>query len=133
MDTKPAIRYAKIMLGKHTLTAAVLIHASILAPSAWAHAKLVVAEPKAEAIVSVAPAAIRLQFNDQVELPFSKVKLVDAKEVSIEALAILPDQANPKALLATMPPLAAGVYRVLWSTVTRDGHKVKGEYSFSVK
>lgn len=133
MDTKPAIRFAKIMLGKHTLTAAVMIHASILAPSAWAHAKLIVAEPKAEAIVSVPPAAIRLQFNDHVELPFTKVRLVDAKEANFEALAITLDQANPKALLATMPPLPPGGYRVVWSTVTRDGHKVKGEYSFTVK
>lgn len=133
MNTNRAIGYARIMLGKRTLTAAVMIHASILAPSAWAHAKLIVAEPKAEAIVSVAPAAIRLQFNDQVELPFSKVKLIDAKDASIDALAILPDQADPKALVATLPPLPAGVYRVLWSTVTRDGHKAKGEYAFSVK
>ncbi len=115
------------------LAAAVAAGSTLLAAPAWAHAKLVAAEPKAAAVLSAAPATIRLQFNDHVELPFCRVKLVSAKDAVIEALAIVPDQNEPKAFIATLPPVPAGEYRLVWSAITRDGHKVKGEYAFSVK
>lgn len=121
------------MKAKYIVSSAVLLLASALASSAWAHAKLVVAEPKAGSTVAAAPGEIRLQFNETLEAPFSKIKLVDAKDAVIEPSAVAVDKDNPKMLVATVPALAAGTYRVQWSTVTRDGHKVKGEYSFSVK
>lgn len=120
-------------LTKAICNAALLLAAAGLAPAAWAHAKLIAAEPKAEATVAAPPARIRLQFNDHVELPFSKIKLVGAKEATIEAGPIGLDQGDTRTLVASVPPLPAGQYRVVWSTVTRDGHKVKGEYAFSVK
>lgn len=46
---------------------------------------------------------------------------------------IAADPADAKALIATTPGLHPGGYRVQWTTVTRDGHKVKGEFSFRVK
>ena len=120
-------------MNKYLAHLLLLAAATVIAPAAWAHAKLIAAEPKAEATVATAPATIRLQFNDVVELPFSKIKLVDTREATIEAAAIALDHTDPKTLVATVPTLPAGLYRVVWSTVTRDGHKVKGEYSFTVK
>jgi methionine-rich copper-binding protein CopC len=32
-----------------------------------------------------------------------------------------------------VPTLAAGAYKAQWSTVGHDGHRVKGELSFTVK
>jgi len=43
------------------------------------------------------------------------------------------DKDNPRLLVASMPALPVGAYRVQWSAMTRDGHKVKGEYAFNVK
>jgi methionine-rich copper-binding protein CopC len=133
MDIKTAPRFTDILFNKTAFAAALLLQACLLAPSAWAHAKLVAADPVAQAALAAPPATIRLQFNDNVELPFSKIKVVDVKDAATEALAIKLDAAEPKALIATMPALPSGSYRVIWSTVTRDGHKVKGEYAFSVK
>jgi methionine-rich copper-binding protein CopC len=99
---------------------AVLVLASALAPGAGSN-------------LASAPKEIRLQFSDNVELPFSKIKLLNANDAPIEASAIALDKGNPRALVATLPALTSGVYRVRWSTVTRDGHKVKGEYSFTIK
>ena len=121
------------MQTKQVLRVALLAATAVFAQAAWAHAKLIAAEPKAEATLATAPATIGLRFNDAVELTFSKIKLVDSKEATIETGPIGLDHADPKTLLATVPALPAGLYRVLWSTVTRDGHKAKGEYSFSVK
>jgi methionine-rich copper-binding protein CopC len=121
------------MKNKHLASIAALLLGSILASSALAHAKLQASEPKAGATVAAAPAEIKLQFNEALELPFSKIKLVDARDAIIEPTAVALDKADPKAMVATLPALPAGPYRVLWSTMTRDGHKVKGEYSFTVK
>lgn len=100
---------------------------------ALAHTKLESSMPQANAVVATAPTQVRLQFSDPLELPFSKVKLVDEKGAVIETSRIVVDGADPKALVATVPALRSGAYRVQWSTVTRDGHKVKGEFAFRVK
>ncbi len=133
MNINLELRATPILSGRYALAATVLLLAALLTPPAQAHAKLLAAEPKAEAVLAAAPAAIRLKFNDEVELQLSKVKLLDAKDVNIDALALVKDKADPKTLVATMPPLQVGGYRVQWAIVTRDGHKVKGEYAFTIK
>lgn len=105
----------------------------VLGAPALAHTKLESSTPQANAVVATAPTQVRLQFSDPLELPFSKVKLVDEKGTVLEPSKIAVDGANPKALVATVPALRSGAYRVQWSTVTRDGHKVKGEFAFRVK
>lgn len=115
------------------LTAAATAVAAIAAPAALAHTRLESAQPAANSIVSPAPAQVRLQFSDPLELPFSKVKLVDEKGAVVDAAKVAVDPADPRTLIATTPGLHAGAWRVQWSTVTRDGHKVKGEFGFRVK
>jgi methionine-rich copper-binding protein CopC len=118
---------------KMLLGAAAAAISTLSAPAALAHTKLEASAPQANSVVSPAPAQVRLQFSDPLELPFSKIKLIDAKGAVVEPSKIAVDPGNPKALIATMPGLHAGAYRVQWSTVTRDGHKVKGEFSFQVQ
>ena len=119
------------MNNRYLATAA--LAAAIFAPAALAHTKLESSSPQANSVVSPAPAQVRLQFSDPLELPFSKIKLVDEQGTVVEPAKIVIDPANPKAMIATTPGLHAGAYRVQWSTVTRDGHKVKGEFGFRVK
>lgn len=118
---------------KHVLLALGTAAAALAAPAVLAHAKLQSSQPAANSTVSPAPAQVRLQFNEPLELPFSKVKLVDEKGAVVEAAKLAADPADAKALIATTPGLHAGAYRVQWTTVTRDGHKVKGEFPFRVK
>lgn len=115
------------------LAAAVAVVGLLATSTASAHAKLEASSPQANAIVSPAPGQVRLQFSEQLELPFSKVKLTDEKGVVVEPSKTTLDDANPKVLVATVPTLHAGTWRVQWSTVTRDGHKVKGQFDFRVK
>lgn len=107
--------------------------AALAMPAAQAHTRLEASTPQANSVLAAAPAQVRLQFSDPLELPFSKIKLVDDKGAVLAPASIALDPANPKALVATVPGLHAGAYRVQWSTVTRDGHKVKGEFAFRVK
>lgn len=118
---------------KYMLTAVAMLMASTATSLAYAHAKLEGSIPKANAIVAPAPKEVRLQFNEPLEMAFSKIKLVDGKGVAIQPLKVDLDKADAKVMVASIPALPAGPYRVQWTTLTRDGHKVKGEFSFQVK
>ncbi len=115
---------------KHCLALAAMTLAST---GAFAHAKLEASSPPAGTLVAPALKEVRLQFNEPLELTFSKITLVDPKGVAVGPLKVARDKSDPKAMIAALPPLYAGPYRVQWTTVTRDGHKVKGEFAFQVK
>ena len=106
---------------------------AIAAGAVQAHARLEASEPGASSTLDSAPKVLRLQFNEALEPAFSKVTLRDAANRDIALPKAVPDKARPKEMAVPLPPLAAGNYRVLWSTVTHDGHKTKGEFTFRVK
>jgi methionine-rich copper-binding protein CopC len=121
------------MTSKHQLAAIGLVIASAAAPAAFAHARLTASHPAVSSELAVAPKEIRLQFNERIEPAFSTMQLVGAKD------AVLPlpknefDKADPKVMFVTPPSLPPGQYRVRWSVMGHDGHKVKGEFAFRVK
>jgi len=118
-----------------TLAAAalsVLAFAGMTASSAQAHGKIVASEPKAGAELRAGPRQIRLRFNETLERAFSKIVLVDASEVTIALPDITLDKSDPNVMIAEVPALKAGQYRVRWSVMTRDGHKTGGEFGFKV-
>lgn len=113
----------------------ILFAATAMAGSAsvWAHAALQSATPAKDAEVAAAPKEITLQFNEKLEAAFSSAKLVDStgKEVPTEKAAL--DTANPSVLKLAVPALAPGKYKVEYVGVGHDGHRRKGDYSFTVK
>jgi methionine-rich copper-binding protein CopC len=117
---------------KLAVAAAATLACAFPAP-AWAHAKLQSSSPQAGSEVSPAPAQLRLRFNEAPELPFSKVRLVDEQGAVAEPSKTTVDAADPKTLVSTLPALHAGAWRVQWTAVSRDGHKVKGEFGFRVR
>lgn len=115
---------------KHLIATCALIAASAVA---HAHAKLESAQPKANSELAAGPAEIRLHFSEPLEAAFSQIALVDAAQAAVALPAIALDKADPKVMFAAVPPLKPGKYEVRWSAMTRDGHKAKGRYAFSVK
>lgn len=112
-----------------TILAAILF--SVAAGSAMAHAKLESSDPRAGSTVAAAPAMLRLAFNEPLEAPFSKIALAgSAGPVALPKAQV--DKADPKVLAVPLPTLAPGQYTVQWTTVTRDGHKMRGEFGFKV-
>ena len=113
----------------------ILFAASTLAgyTSAWAHATLQSATPTKDAEVTMAPKDISLQFNENLEPAFSNAKVVDStgKEVSTEKATL--DASNPSVMKLAGLALASGTYKVQFVAVGHDGHRRKGEYSFTVK
>jgi len=115
------------------LQASVLSAALLCAALANAHPTLMSSVPKAGQTVDSPPKELLLRFNEPIEPAFTHVKLAgpglpEAKASPTEAVK---DDAN--AVAVTLPALSAGVYKARWSAMGRDGHRIKGEFSFTVK
>jgi methionine-rich copper-binding protein CopC len=104
------------------------------AGSAFAHAHLKTEAPAHDSIVKVAPTVLRLDFSEALELALSNVKLSDTKGNHIETAVTKLAADNGKTLLVPLTtPLAAGVYKVEWQVLSKDGHKTNGSYTFTVQ
>jgi methionine-rich copper-binding protein CopC len=115
------------------LTAAAFVLASAATPSAFAHAKLQSSDPQAGSTLRAAPKQVRLKFNEALEPAFSRIRVTGAGNKEIALAATTVDKADPTVMTAALPPLSAGEYRILWTAMARDGHRVKGEVVFTVK
>jgi copper transport protein len=99
----------------------------------WAHAALLSAEPAAGSVLTRSPARIRLVFSEPVNATVSGIRIVSAAPPARD-LTVRPDPHDLSAIMAPITDaLAAGDYRVAWRTVSVDGHKVSGNFSFTVR
>jgi methionine-rich copper-binding protein CopC len=100
---------------------------------AYAHPQLQSAEPAAGPSTPP-PKQIRIMFNEAVIPQFSGVELTDHTGKVIATGKSETDPANKKILVVPLKEeLAPGDYKVEWHAVSEDTHRVKGNYSFSVK
>lgn len=104
----------------------------LTASSAFAHAHLVKSDPAANAQVA-APKTITLTFDDELAAAFSKVQLGMADGMKVDAKSAL--SSDKKSIVATpASALHPGVYTVSWqAAATEDGHKMEGNFTFTVK
>ena len=104
------------------------------AGSAFAHAHLKSADPAENATLPVAPASLKLQFSEALELKFSGVKVTgpskDEVKLGPAALGAGADTALDVPIAGVLSP---GKYQVEWHILSKDGHKTKGSYSFTIK
>jgi methionine-rich copper-binding protein CopC len=116
-------------LRKSILTfAAILLTASY----AGAHARPKVMVPAAES-TGPAPTKVVVTFSEPVEAKFSSLALTDEKGVAIGKEHSQGDPKDTKTLMLTVPELGPGGYLVHWISVAPDGHRMEGEYKFTVK
>jgi methionine-rich copper-binding protein CopC len=118
---------------KNLLGASAFAIAAVATSAAQAHAKLESSQPQASSTLNSAPKEIRLQFNEAIEPAFSKIKLTDASNIEVELAPAKVDPADANAMSAALPALRPGDYQVQWTTMTHDGHKAKGQFTFKVK
>jgi methionine-rich copper-binding protein CopC len=95
------------------------------------HTHLTKAEPAVDGTVTSAPRELRLWFNEAPEVALSGATIVtsDNKPVGTVKLAATDDSlsvAGP--ITASLNP---GSYTVVWRTGSKDGHAVRGKYSFT--
>jgi methionine-rich copper-binding protein CopC len=118
---------------RHTLRPATALAALILTVApAFAHSHPKVMLPEKDAIVS-APKEVSVIFTEALEPKFSSLTLVDDKGTVVSKAPSVLDPADAKHLTLPLPTLAPGLYHVKWTTSATDGHKMSGDYTFTVK
>ena len=106
---------------------------TLASAAAFAHAKLQNSTPANGASVAPAPTELRLQYNEPVEVAMSTVKISGPGDAAVTTDKVAADPSDDKTIVQPLPKLAAGDYRVQWTTMGHDGHHTKGEIRFTVK
>ena len=114
-------------LGK-ALGAAALVLAS--ASPVAAHSLLLDSSPAAASTVA-APHQLTLRFNNRIEKPLSRLRVVNERGAA-QTLAVLASDGPADRVTAALPALAPGAYRVEWQVLSTDGHIVSGSFAFTV-
>ena len=118
-----------------TLTAGLL---SGLLMIAWpiagsAHSHLEKSDPADKATLSTPPKSVQLWFSEKVAAEWSKIVVTDAAGKRVDMEKVAEDKNDPKHLQVDLNPLGPGTYQVNWNAISGDGHRVKGDFSFSVQ
>lgn len=124
---------AKIRSSYRLLSTVFVLFVGLSSQQALAHAHLKVQTPAADATVSSAPKVLTLNFSEGIEPNFSGVKVTgpDNAVVKTGKLDLEPSN-NTQINVPIEAELAAGKYQVSWHVVSVDGHKTKGQYSFTI-
>jgi copper resistance protein C len=113
-----------------TIGAAALVLAPLLAPeTAYAHAHLSRAEPRAGSTVTPAPQEVSLWFTEGLESTFSSVEVLDASGARVDEGEA---QISGKTMHIGLKALAPGTYKVNWRALSVDTHKADGTFTFKV-
>lgn len=134
----------KTRLALAALLSSVTLPAAIAAPvpgspsaeSSSLHLRLTKSEPAKDEVVA-APPVIRLWFSQAPELAVTTVRVTGAtgKSVALSAVrrAVAAGAAGAPVEADVTQALAPGRYTVSWKTSSRDGHPIKGDFSFTVR
>lgn len=104
---------------------------TIVPGTALAHTKLVRSQPKAKEILSQPPKSIELWFTEYLEPGLTTIEVSDAQRNRVGKGSVTLSEGNKKAAIE-LGQLGAGVYTVVWKTVSADQHAIRGRFSFSV-
>jgi methionine-rich copper-binding protein CopC len=104
----------------------------VVAPAtpASAHTKLSKAVPAAKATVTKPVETVTLTFSGLIKQAGTKVVVTGADGGSYQ---IEGARALDKTITQQVSPLGVGVITVAWQTVSGDGHKISGTYTFTNK
>jgi methionine-rich copper-binding protein CopC len=109
-----------------------LASAVLFANPAHAHAYLDHTTPAANSALHQSPTEIKLWFSGQLDPPFTKAEVQDQSGKRVDKDDSQVDDADPKLLRLSLPPLAPGKYRVTWRAVSVDTHASSGEFTFDI-
>jgi hypothetical protein len=101
-------------------------------PSAFAHARPRVMRPTPDS-VGPSPAMVSITFSEAVEPKFSSINVTDGQGKKFNTASSMPVADDPRTLMLALPVLPPGGYLVHWVSLAADGHRLEGEYKFTVK
>ena len=116
--------------------AALLIATTLIttgSTAAFAHAELKISMPEKNATLKTAPTDVMIEFSEALNPKLSKIVVQDAKGKQVDKGDSMVDGGDPKHLMVDLNTLAAGTYKVTWTSVAADdGHKLTGSFKFTV-
>ncbi len=116
------------------LTRAVVLSLAIAAPlSAVAHPRLLASLPDTNGRVKTVPASVRLTFQERLEPAINRISMVPAGTHSVTIGPITVDTTDNKTPVAAMKtPMGDDAYVAAWQAAVRDGHPMRGTFTFTV-
>lgn len=96
----------------------------------WGHGVLIDSTPSHGAILEKSPSIVSLRFNAALELSITHLTLVDPKKQTQDLK--MTDASTIERIVATVPPLAPGVYLVKYKVLATDGHITEGSIRFTI-
>lgn len=101
--------------------------------AALAHADLKATVPEKNATLKTAPSEVAIDFSEELNPALSHIVVEDAKGKHVDKADSHVAADNPKHLSVDLTTLAAGTYKVIWTSVAADdGHKLTGSFKFTV-
>ncbi|WP_196279344.1 copper resistance CopC family protein [Catellatospora vulcania] len=98
------------------------------ATPAWAHNALVAASPAKNATLKAVPSAVKLSFLATLKSDGTKLTVTGPDA----AAAAGPVTVSGKTVSAPFTGSAGGTYTVAYEVLSKDGHLVKGSYTFTL-
>jgi methionine-rich copper-binding protein CopC len=102
------------------------------ATGAFAHAYPQTESPAKGSTIKTAPAALWIEFDDELEPKFTGVKVTDAMGMVMSEGPATVSATDSHHLSIALKPLPPGQYTVTWHATDTDTHKTHGVYSFTV-
>ena len=104
----------------------------LAAPTVYAHAELVTADPGPGEVVDGSLETIWLEFSEPLR-PGSDLVLFGTGFRAVEGVQVALDLTQPTRLVAMLPALAPDNYTVQWTSVSIDGDSLTGSYAFGIR
>jgi copper transport protein len=111
------------------VTLGAVVAALVLPASAFAHATLLQTTPANGAVLSKAPNAVTVLFDDGVRVAKGNAAVDNTDQASVLAGKA---SAHGRTLTIPLKALRDGAYSVRWSIVSEDGHREEGVIAFAV-
>ncbi len=125
-------RSSRWLLHRSLLSAVAVVLMLSSVSVAYAHPQIVSAEPAPDAQLDAAPSSVRIAFNEPIEEAFASVTVLDATGRAVDRGDSGRSPDDPRVLQVSLPSLDPGVYTVAWQAVGRDGHLVRGYFTFTI-
>lgn len=103
----------------------------VVSTMAQAHTKLQKSDPVDGATLTTPPVMVQLFFNEKPDLKVSKVTLTGPSG-NVE-LGVAHSMGEKDIMAGIKGTVGNGKYTVSWQTAGKDGHVLKGSFSFTVQ
>ncbi len=119
------------MNGRSRVTLLILL-LLVVPASLLAHGALKRSDPAANTTLATAPTAIRLTFTEPAELAVGRIELTGSDGRSVALSPVRHGDSVTVMLADILGALRSGRYTVAWQVAGRDGHPVRGTFSFAI-